>query len=88
MSDEDNVLDVHMEILREIRRELREFRAEAATKAELRSGLADVTGRIDRVEDETIRGFEGVRREFDRVHTRIDGTNARIDHLIETISPG
>ncbi len=37
--------------------------------------------RVDRLQDETIKGFIGMRRELDGVNRRIDVTNARLEGI-------
>ncbi len=41
--------------------------------------------RVDRLQDETMKGFTGVRRDLDGVNRRGDQTNARLEALRDTV---
>jgi hypothetical protein len=90
--DEDNVVDVTLEILKELRGEMRaqsermergfkEAREDlrdglGELRGEVRSGFAALRHDVQTLENETIRGFTAVRAELDR-------TNARLDNFME-----
>lgn len=95
MTDDDDqdgttrgpVVDLQLRVLERIRRELERlnvgFGDLAAILDATRDELATLVAHVEGLEREAIRGFSGVKRAQDATNTRLDGTNRRLDRLVE-----
>ena len=85
-----NVSDLTIEVLKDIREELRSLRGDLNTLTErVETGFATVNARVDALTERVETGFAGVNRRLDGVleitgrhHTQLESRVARIeDHL-------